>query len=175
MKSALVFLVVSSLAAAASEVVTLSSSNQCVTVEPTDIVQVVSTVTGSVSTQVIFSKPGEGRSPYLWMAGGNVVNHGAGLTFTGLTRVTLSEPNLISEVITPIAEGNPVAVTLRITKQADQFFSEPVILPAVADQDYTVELQTSTDLESWIPAVPGDYLGGASNRFFRVKVEAKPE
>lgn len=79
------------------------------------------------------------------------------------------------ENIQPIAADLGVAVTLRITRQAEQIFSEPVILPAVTDQNYTVELQTSTDLTNWISAVPGDYLGSATNRFFRVKVEAKPE
>ena len=68
-----------------------------------------------------------------------------------------------------------LAVTLRVTKTADEIASDPVVLPPVADGIYAVTIETSTDMENWAPAAPGDYLGDSTHRFFRVKALRKPD
>lgn len=159
-----------------SEIVTLNSQNQSVTVNESDVVQVLTVIAGSSGRYLVIDMPGitGGARPYLFLstqANEPRPDHKNAI-FTGATKVSLAvEPTNNTEI-----PGNDrLLVTLRITRAADTVFSEPVVMPAVTDQNYTVELQTSTDLTDWIPAVPGDYLGGATNRFFRVKVEAKPD
>ena len=157
---------------AASEIVTLSTSNQTVLVSPTDVVQIITVVLGDSNRSILFQKESGTfislRSGY---GEGNVQSGLSGTTLTGLTKVGLF---MGDNGFLPIPTNDRLAMTIRITKAAEELFSQPVIMPAVATQDYKVELETSTDLQNWIPAVPGDYLGGTTNRFFRVKVAKKP-
>jgi hypothetical protein len=173
MKNAIAILfVAASLAthSAASQIVTLTASKQTVSVSPTDIVQVITIVSDYESRPLLFqNESGTFFSISTGMSQGGVSNFTA--TFTGLTQVGLSRS---SGAFDPIPITEKLTVTLRISKAAEEFVSQPVIMPAVTDQNYKVELEASTDLQDWIPAVPGDYLGGATNRFFRVKVSKKP-
>ena len=160
----------------ASEIVTLNSQNQSVAVNESDVVQVLTVLGGSSARFMVINMPGlTGASRpniYIQSQANQPNPAGTGATFTGATSVRLSTS---SGTDIDIPGNDSILVTLRITRAADTVFSEPVIMPAITDQNYKVELQTSTDLTNWIPAVPGDYLGGATNRFFRVKVEAKPD
>lgn len=57
--------------------------------------------------------------------------------------------------------------------EATQVVSTPMILP-VDDEIFSVSLETSTDMQDWVPAFPGEYLGSSNHRFFRVKAIQKP-
>lgn len=158
-----------SVIAQASEIVTLNRANRTVTVQPSDIVTVISAVRSSESNKCEFtlaSDSGSFPKPFLYIpAGAGTVDTG-NLTLTGLTLVFLN-----------IGVGYPdsnVMVTLRITKTADQIASQPVVLPAVTDGVYSVTIETSVDMQNWAPAAPGDYLGDTTHRFFRIKAARKP-
>jgi hypothetical protein len=45
-----------------------------------------------------------------------------------------------------------------------------VVIPADGSGNYNVSLESSTDLINWIVATPGTYGSGATNRFFRVRL-----
>jgi hypothetical protein len=111
-----------------------------------------------------------GASPYYYISLQEI--RPQTVILTGVTKIELSQNTTGSS---PLPTGDTTAVTLRITKQAEQFVSQPVVMPAVTDQNYKVELEASTDLQNWIPAVPGDYLAGGASRFFRVKVSTKTD
>lgn len=157
------------LTAQASEVVTLNRNNRSVTVQPSDIVTIVSAVHSSESNRCEFTLAndagGSGTAPYFYISGGEGIVESQNVTLTGLTAVSLSNS-------TPAA--TKVMVTLRITKTADQIASQPVVLPAGTDGVYSVTIETSVDMENWAPAAPGDYLGDTSHRFFRIKAARKP-
>ncbi len=156
--------------AQASEFVTLSRANRSVSVQPSDIVTVVSAVGSGETNYCEFTfandPGGVGTKPYFRINAGEGIVVASNLTFTGLTAVSLRDNGYNTTTY--------VMVTLRITKTADQIASQPVVLPAVTDGVYSVTIETSTDLENWAPAAPGDYLGDTSHRFFRVKAERKP-
>ena len=152
-----------------SEIVTLTQANQTRAVEPADVVELITAVNGSSDFFVRFTMQAGGASPYIYC--GTLAARPPAAVLTGVTQIELSR---VHNTSTPLSAGETSAATFRITKQAEQFVSQPVIMPAVTDQNYKVELEASTDLQNWMPAVPGDYLGGATNRFFRVKVATKP-
>ena len=158
----------------ASQIVTLTQANQTLAVEPADVVELVTAVAGSSDSYAVFTMQAGGTAPYYYIPNQGVRPPSSTYTaiMTGVTQVRLSRNNSGSS---PLLGGDTTAATFRITKQAEQFVSQPVIMPAITDQKYKVELETSTDLQNWIPSVPGDYLGGSTNRFFRVKVSTKPD
>jgi hypothetical protein len=165
--ASLLFISLLSVTAHASEFVTLNVSKQSVAVVPTDIIQIVGVFQDSGAANLYLDYAGAG-SNYAMM---NIPANGGGgplaftaVTITGLTQVRLPVPN-----------GSRHAVTIRITKTADEIASDPVVLPPVADGVYAVSIETSTDLENWAPAAPGDYLGDTTHRFFRVKALRKPQ
>ena len=43
-----------------------------------------------------------------------------------------------------------------------------------AGTSYSVAMETSTDMQTWVPCAPGDYASTGSPRFFRVKVSVTP-
>lgn len=154
----------------ASEIVTLCRSKRSVTVQPSDIVTVVSVVRSSEVNRCDFTLAtdvaGGPPPPSLYVGGGEGLVDTPNLTLTGLTAVSIRD-----------GTGYPntgLMITLRITKTADQIASQPVVLPAVTDGIYSVTIETSVDMENWAPSAPGDYLGDTSHRFFRVKAERRP-
>ena len=157
------------LIAQASEIVTLNRNNRTVTVQPSDIITVVSAVHSSESNRCEFTLANDtgsaGTKPYFYISGGEGLAAVPNLTLTGLTAVSLKDNGYPATL---------VMVTLRITKTADQIASQPVVLPAVTDGVYSVTIETSVDMQNWSPAAPGDYLGDTTHRFFRVKAARRP-
>ena len=68
----------------------------------------------------------------------------------------------------------PFIVVLRVTKPNEGFKSEPVVVPVAQGTSYNVELETSTDLQTWVPVAPGNYTSTGTPRFFRVKAAVTP-
>lgn len=160
----------------AAEVVTLNTQNPSVALNESDVIQVLSVIPSDTAGHLVLNMPGlsGGARPSLYIDTRNNQPDptSKNATFTGATRAALTTGPGADN---PLPGNAGIAVTLRITRAADETFSDPVIMPAITDGNYTVELETSTDLTNWIPAVPGDYLGSATNRFFRVKVAAKAD
>jgi hypothetical protein len=148
----------------ASEFVVLNFNKQSVTVAPTDIVQVVSVLQGSGAKNLEFMFADGGPNAWLYIAGGQGMAVQPNVVMTGLTQVGFI-----------LGTGERVAVTLKITKAADEMVSQPILLPPATDGVYSLSMETSTDLENWAPAAPGDFLGTSSHRFFRLKAVRKPQ
>lgn len=91
-----------------------------------------------------------------------------GTTVTGATKIRMG------------AESDPARVSdytyavFKVIKPGQELLSPPVVTPQAADARYDIILETSTDMNHWIPAAPGEYLGSASQRFFRVRAVVKP-
>jgi hypothetical protein len=47
----------------------------------------------------------------------------------------------------------------------------PAAVPAEPGQNFTVVMESSSDLVSWTPAAPGTYAGTEPKRFFRVRID----
>ena len=168
MKSLLILplVVAFSLASRAGEYVTLNNNKKSVAVNPSDIVQVVSVlVSGGTSDNLRFDlAEATETAPLLYIgqpgtAGTAVAPN---LTMTGLSQVRLEFGN----------KGH--VVTLRISKPNEGFTSEPLVVPVAQGTSYSVVLETSTDMQMWVPANPGDYAATGTARFFRVKAAVNP-
>jgi len=76
------------LTAQASEVVTLNRNNRSVTVQPSDIVTIVSAVHSSESNRCEFTLAndagGSGTAPYFYISGGEGIVESPNVTLTGL-------------------------------------------------------------------------------------------
>jgi hypothetical protein len=51
--------------------------------------------------------------------------------------------------------------------------SNAAVIPVDANGTFTVILESSTDLITWTPAIPGDYSGNTVKRFFRTRIIRK--
>lgn len=161
---------------AAPQLVTVTQAGGPKTFQPTDIIQVVGVV-GNIGTS------GNASSPALRVTfqDGTVVENlmSTHVASTSQTNNFLSASNpLLGNSFVGITSleiiNQPGAVTVKVLKQAEELVSEPMILPLVEDSDrFTISLETSVDMQNWAPAAPGDYLGGSSHRFFRVKAVKK--
>jgi len=47
------------------------------------------------------------------------------------------------------------------------------IIPSDREGDFTVKLESSTDLQSWSNIIPGDFSSESNNRYFRVNIVKK--
>ena len=81
-----------------------------------------------------------------------------GMTLTGVTKIEL--------------KGTNTFVTFRFSTPGDELIGDPVTLPTTTEA-YDVILETSTDLQNWVPTVPGEFIVPSGMRFFRVKMERK--
>ena len=165
--------------AVASDFVTLSKSNPSVSVSPTDVVVIVGTSelgkTESSNRQLwvtVQNEPTEQQisiSGIFWYNDTFVaLSSPIGNTFTNLTCLRFGGYN-------PETTPDQGFVTLRILQKGEELVSNPVLLPAAADSRYEISLESSTDLQNWSPAAPGEYLGSSTQRFFRVKAVLKEE
>ena len=91
-----------------------------------------------------------------------------GNVYTGITKIQITRPDGSNTQV------YKAAVTIKIMTQASEVVSTPMVLPAVDDANYVIALETSVDMQNWVPSYPGEYLGNGSHRFFRVKSTRKP-
>ncbi len=89
-----------------------------------------------------------------------------GNVFTGVSSISVENGSAYAQTIS-------AAVTVKIMSEASQVVSPPLVLP-VDDEIFSISLETSTNMQDWVPAFPGDYLGSSNHRFFRVKAIKKP-
>ena len=62
-------------------------------------------------------------------------------------------------------------VTLRVTRQGtDGIIPVP---QSPSNTDYEVFLEASSDMETWVRVIPGDYSSNGAAKFFRVRMVAK--
>lgn len=65
-------------------------------------------------------------------------------------------------------------LTFKISRSTEDSSVIPVgavVIPAEGAGKYEVSLESSTDLVTWVYATPGTYGSGATNRFFRVRLQ----
>ena len=67
--------------------------------------------------------------------------------------------------------------TFQITRAAEPSVTptNAAVIPEDANGTYQVILESSTDLISWNPALPGDYSGNTVQRFFRTRIVKKAQ
>jgi hypothetical protein len=166
----------------AQELRTITTASGALTVSSNSVVQVVGVAmdnTGASSS----SRP----SIRFTYADGTVITNQVGETHVatgsgGIASSTSSNP--IGHVYTGLTKIEVVdfvgastlkaAVTVKVMTQASEVVSTPMVLPAVDDSLYEITLETSVDMQNWVPSYPGQYLGNGSHRFFRVKSTKKP-
>jgi hypothetical protein len=74
--------------------------------------------------------------------------------------------------ITLIGNGSPgkAFCTIEVESPSDSFLpSNAVVVPSDAGGPVNVILESSTDLITWMAALPGTYGANTTNRFFRVR------
>jgi hypothetical protein len=150
----------------AVEYVTMTKEKPTYTSNPSDIVQIMTARSSStIGNPVNLEVDGIALSiPYGLSSstgGGNNPVSCEGLTFHGVTSWSVST-------------SYKFIVVLRITKPNEGFKSEPLIVPLAQGTSYSVELETSTDMQNWVPVKPGDYASTGTARFFRVKAAVTP-
>ncbi len=66
-------------------------------------------------------------------------------------------------------------ITLEVTRPSSPSVtpSNAAVIPVDANGTFTVILESSTDLITWTPAIPGDYSGNTVKRFFRTRIVKK--
>ena len=147
----------------AVEYVTLNNANPTYTSSPTDVIQIMTCRVGDPNyvaldvdgVKFTLTRP-ETNVSY------NLPTSCEGLILHGVTNWSTS--NTASKFI----------VVLRITKPNEGFKSEPLVVPVSQGTSYSVALETSTDMQTWVPAAPGDYASTGPARFFRVKAAVTP-
>ncbi|MCH7228777.1 hypothetical protein [Haloferula sp. A504] len=169
MKAVLSILAVASVVGSlhGSEYVTLHNNNPSVILDPGDVVEVLTAryQGGSFSPKLnvsVIDGPGLGFS--IPSTTSDVGQRLEGRVFTGLSGMSLTEYSSVK-----------VIVTLRVTGPNEGFTSDPVVVPVAGGTRYSVSLETSTDLQAWAPAAPGDYTSTSEARFFRVRAVVVPD
>jgi len=87
---------------------------------------------------------------------------------------TIAGPATIQLSVTIPAGANSVKAlcTLKITRAADEIRpSTAVVVPADSAGPVNIILESSVDLITWTPALPGSYGSTTQKRFFRVRAE----
>ena len=156
------------LPAAAVDYVTLTTANassKVKTVLATDLVEVVGTnlnndgnafglqLNFANSSSVVMALRGKEGTQFSDMKGNS---------FVGLNNVTLLANN-----------GANVAVTLKITPADEIGVVAPatvLVVPEAASGDVTVEVQSSTDLVTWMPFLAKEITAGVDPSFYRLRV-----
>jgi len=169
----ILFALAASILSYAQELRTITAASGLVNIPASSIVQIL----GIVAESVPLNTSGGSYTPPSMtqtFADGTKVttqsltpNNGLlGSVFSGVTSISVKNGKYSS---TDLA----VALTVKIMSEASQVVSPPLVLP-VDDQTFSISLETSTDMQDWVPAFPGDYLGSSNHRFFRVKAIKKP-
>ena len=153
----LVFLASLQSALATSRYVTLAGNNPSETVLPTDLIEIVGSMT---NTRVKFDQPDGGSYTLRFNETDQLENNISPVgkhIFTGAVQVSIPNGGVATLKITP-------AATTTTT-------SKPVVVPptSVSDDTVNIQLQVSTDLKNWEDVAPGEFLGSDTMRFFRIK------
>lgn len=168
MKTILILLCAAVLAVTshAGEFVTLNAGKTSVALQATDVVQVVGIFQNNSPASCNFVFASGGQTSTLPIPGtsssGGVPTQFTNLVITGLSQVSI-----------PAGSGS-LAVTLHITKTNEGFVSESLVVPLAPGTTFAVALETSTDMQIWVPANPGNYVSSSTARFFRVKAAVSP-
>jgi len=81
----------------------------------------------------------------------------------------------LSATIPAGANSVKALCTLKITRAADEIQpSTAVVIPADSSGPVNIILESSVDLITWTPALPGTYGSTTQKRFFRVRAEKQP-
>ena len=154
--------------ASANEYFTFRRGDTVLNLNTSDIVVVVGTNrTGDSfdgSGLLNITMPGVGRE-----IGMDMSKAAIGSTITGATKIRFGSQSNTS----PDSASDYTYVVCKIIKPGQELISPPVVTPASADAKYVINLETSTDMQTWIPAIPGEYLGSSGQRFFRVRAVVK--
>ena len=150
----------------AVEYVTLTKANPTYISNPNDVIQILTARSSSTTFNAVnLEVDGIALSiPFGLSSSTNAAtnpNSCEGLTFHGVTSWTVST-------------SYKFIIVLRITKPNEGFESEPLVVPVSQGPNYSVALETSTDMQIWVPAAPGDYASTGPARFFRVKAAVAP-
>jgi len=165
----------STLGSNAQEIVTLTRSNPSVTLNPTDLVRIIGgsdvrvSMTNSVAYMMLAGSTEEQTLPTQGMVYSTYVPFD---TMSGLTWIRLGKSGVNGGSSSDLPHKEAFLV-LQVTKQGQQLLSDPLVTPGAADAKYEVTLETSTDMVTWVPTVPGEFLGATGQRFFRVRAVVK--
>lgn len=166
----------------AQELQTITEASGPLAIPANSIVQIVGVTTASFTTSStgsvlpsITMAFADGTSVANDLVGATVPNpayYTTNLNIVGNVFAGLASISIKNGVIAGNSKTITTAVTVKIMSEASQVVSPPMILP-VDDEIFSISLETSTDMQDWVPAFPGDYLGSSNHRFFRVKAIQK--
>lgn len=149
----------------------------------TDIIQIVGVVANTSASTTTGYNASYGPSLKITFSDGTIVTNSLVMVDTEdpgdayVSNNKLLGNTLIGvtslQVIPGVAGAGTGAVTVKIVPQASELVSEPVVLPLIEDQIFTISVETSVDMTNWAPAAPGDFLATSSHRFFRLKAVQK--
>lgn len=158
----------------AQEMWTITETSGPLNIPANAIVQIVGVVAQSQPSNTSGATYIPGKMTQTFADGTKVITSLVAPPGSGLVGSIFSGVSSISvQVGTYGSTTLPVAVTVKITSQTSEAVSPPMVLP-VDDSIFSVSLETSTDMQEWVSAFPGDYLGSSNRRFFRVKAIQKP-
>lgn len=142
----------------AVEYIKLDNANPTYTSDPNDVIEIVT------------CRMGGSTGPSLSVDGVSFP-----FSFTG-SNTKGCEGSILSKVTNWSVTNAQSAfmVILRVSKPNEGFKSEPVVVPVAQGTSYNVEMETSTDLQTWVPVAPGNYTSTGTARFFRVKAAVTP-
>ena len=145
----------------AAEYVRLNDANPTYTSNPDDVIQILTCRTNGGSPRFVDV---DGMSFQMTHNSTTTTtpNPCEGMTVSGVTNWSVS------------TNGTQFLVVLRVSKPNEGFKSEPVVVPVSQGTSYNVEMETSTDLQTWVPVAPGNYTSTGTPRFFRVKAAVTP-
>jgi hypothetical protein len=153
----LLSLLFASTTAWASHYVTLTSGEELVVAE-SSIIEISATASSAGSHGII------------------KIYRGTPTSFDILVAVTAPLPIFPVTGITKIKNAGGAIVTVKISTEEElkETVSGMVTLPAITGADYAVTLEMSSDLANWQPVAPGEFTGGATPQFFRVRMATAP-
>lgn len=118
----------------------------------------------------------DGPHPYLEVTVGGVLIPEMNTTIDAVHGATqypvIAGPATIRAKRNSIA-FSPMIVTFAVTRAVTTTNMVPanaVVIPEDAGGQYQVILESSTDLITWTPALPGSYGGSTQKRFFRTRI-----
>ena len=166
-----------------AEIVTLTATatnggtslSSIITLASNDVAEVL-------HTKLESSNGGESVGVYssalLVTVGGSTYRYTANsISNPAIGRPSIAGPATIQLSTTSAAGDNTdkALCTIKITRAADDIRpSTSVVIPADSSGPVSIILESSVDLITWTPALPGTYGGATQKRFFRVRAEKQP-
>ncbi|SRR6266567_4286353 len=129
---------------------------------------------GQLAKVISANYAGGGANGYIWItANGTAFSYGSAFryTFPEATAAIVAGPATGS-----LNSGNctncPMFCTVELVNPSEAFTpSNAVVIPADSGGPVKIILESSTDLITWTPAIPGTYGTSTEKRFFRVRAE----